>query len=106
MISKAEIEDECGGIPESKAGLFQAFGERRGADRSGLGLFIVRQAVRAHGGDITIRNMPGRGGIFAIDVPLAARVVSVSRFGIGAGSRRCKTPTCSPARIAYSDWEA
>jgi signal transduction histidine kinase len=24
-----EIEDECGGIPESKAELFQAFGERR-----------------------------------------------------------------------------
>ena len=86
MISKAEIEDECGGIPESKAELFQAFGERRGADRSGLGLFIARQAVRAHGGDITIRNMPGRGGIFAIDVPLAARVVSVSQFGL-EGSR-------------------
>jgi signal transduction histidine kinase len=72
------VEDECGGIPESKAALFQAFGERRGTDRSGLGLglFIARQAVRAHGGDITIRNMPGRGCIFAIDVPLAAGVAS------------------------------
>ena len=69
-----EIEDECGGIPESKTELFQAFGDRRGTDRSGLGLglFIARQAVRAHGGDITIRNMPGRGCIFAIDVPLSA----------------------------------
>ena len=76
-----EIEDECGGIPESKAELFQAFGDRRGTDRSGLGLglFIARQVVRAHGGDITIRNMPGRGCIFAIDVPLAAGVVSVSQ---------------------------
>ena len=75
-----EIEDECGGIPESKAELFQAFGDRRGTDRSGLGLglFIARKAVRTHGGDITIRNMPGRGCIFAIDVPLAAGVVSVS----------------------------
>jgi signal transduction histidine kinase len=73
-----EIEDECGGIPESKAEMFQAFGERRGTDRSGLGLglFIARPAVRAHGGDITVRNMPGRGCIFAIDVPLAAAVVS------------------------------
>ena len=69
-----EIEDECGGIPESKGDLFQAFGERRGTDRSGLGLglFIARQAVRAHGGEITIRNMPGQGCIFAIDVPLVA----------------------------------
>jgi signal transduction histidine kinase len=73
-----EVEDECGGIPESKTALFQAFGERRGTDRSGLGLglFIARQAVRAHGGDITIRNMPGLGCIFAIDVPLAACGVS------------------------------
>jgi Histidine kinase-, DNA gyrase B-, and HSP90-like ATPase len=57
-----EIEDECGGIPEGKTDLFQAFGNRRGTDRSGLGLglSIARKAVRAHGGDITIRNMPGR----------------------------------------------
>lgn len=69
-----EIQDECGGIPESKGDLFQAFGDRRGRDRSGLGLglSIARQAVRAHGGDIHIRNMPGKGCVFAIDVPLAA----------------------------------
>jgi signal transduction histidine kinase len=73
-----EIEDECGGIPDSKAELFQAFGDRRGSDRSGLGLglFIARQAVRAHGGDITIRNTPGRGCVFAIDVPLGTEAVS------------------------------
>ena len=74
-----EIEDECGGIPGSEADLFQAFGYRRGTDRSGLGLglSLARRAVRAHGGDIQIRNMPGRGCIFAIDVPLAARDESV-----------------------------
>lgn len=75
-----EVQDECGGIPESKRDLFQAFGERRGADRSGLGLglSITRQAVRAHGGDIHIRNVPGTGCVFTIDVPLAAPEVSVS----------------------------
>jgi signal transduction histidine kinase len=69
-----EVEDECGGIPEGRSELFQAFGDRRGTDRSGLGLglFMARQVVRAHLGDITVRNMPGRGCIFAIDVPLAA----------------------------------
>ncbi len=77
-----EIEDECGGIPEGKTDLFQAFGNRRGTDRSGLGLglSIARKAVRAHGGDITIRNMPGRGCVFAIDVPLAAGGMSVPQF--------------------------
>jgi len=68
-----EIEDECGGIPESKGDLFQPFGDRRGTDRSGLGLglSIARKAMRAHGGDINIRNMPGKGCIFMIELPLA-----------------------------------
>ena len=74
-----EVQDECGGIPASTGNLFQAFGNRRGSDRSGLGLglSIARQAVRAHGGDIHIRNMPGIGCTFAIDVPLAATAHSV-----------------------------
>jgi len=69
-----EIEDECGGIPSTKGDLFQAFGDRRGSDRSGLGLglSIARKAVRAHGGDIRIRNMPGKGCVFIIELPLAA----------------------------------
>lgn len=74
-----EIEDECGGIPASKGDLFQPFGDRRGRDRSGLGLglSIARGAVRAHGGDILVRNMPGKGCVFMIDVPLAAEDVGV-----------------------------
>jgi signal transduction histidine kinase len=69
-----ETEDECGGIPPSKGDLFQVFGDRRGRDRSGLGLglSIARNAVRAHGGEISIRNLPGKGCVFIIDVPLAA----------------------------------
>src|SRR4029078_10729397 len=69
-----ETQDECGGIPPSKGDLFQVFGDRRGSDRSGLGLglSIARKAVRAHGGDIRIRNMPGDGCVFIIDVPLGA----------------------------------
>ena len=69
-----ETEDECGGIPPGKRDLFQVFGDRRGRDRSGLGLglSIARRAVRAHGGEIRVRNMPGRGCVFIIEVPLAA----------------------------------
>ena len=69
-----EIEDECGGFPQNKADVFQAFGDRRGSDRSGLGmgLSIARKAVRAHDGDIHIHDRPGVGCTFVIDVPLAA----------------------------------
>jgi signal transduction histidine kinase len=74
---RIEVEDECGGLPEPPVNLFEPFGDRRGADRTGLGLglAIARQAVKAQGGDITIRNMPRRGCVFTIDVPLAAEVV-------------------------------
>ena len=69
-----ETEDQCGGIPQGNGDLFQRFGDRRGSDRSGLGLglSIARKAVRAHGGEISVRNMPGKGCVFVIDVPLAA----------------------------------
>jgi signal transduction histidine kinase len=68
-----EIEDECGGIPQAREDPFQVFGDRRGSDRSGLGLglSIARKSVRAHGGEIEIRNMPGKGCVFSIEVPLA-----------------------------------
>ena len=72
-----EVQDECGGIPDSVGDPFQSFGERRGGDRTGLGLglSIARKAVRAHGGDIHIHNIPGKGCVFTIDVPLASKDV-------------------------------
>ena len=76
-----EVEDECGGIPPSKGDLFRAFGERRGTDRSGLGLglSIARKAVRAHAGEIAIRNMPGQGCVFTIEVPLVPNDVNTAQ---------------------------
>ena len=70
-----EVEDGCGGIPESAGDPFQPFGQRRGIDRTGLGLglSIARKVVRAHGGDIHVRNMPSHGCVFVIVVPLAVR---------------------------------
>lgn len=69
---RIEVEDECGGIPDSTGDPFEPFGDQRGNARSGvgLGLSIARKAVRAHGGDIHVRNMPGKGCVFAIEVPL------------------------------------
>jgi signal transduction histidine kinase len=66
-----EVEDACGGIPASAGDPFRPFGERRGSDRTGLGLglSIARKAVRAQGGNITIVNLPGRGCIFSIELP-------------------------------------
>jgi signal transduction histidine kinase len=71
---RIEVEDQCGGVPESVGDPFQPNPRRRGGSRPGLGLglSIARKAVRAHGGDISVRNMPGTGCVFVIDLPLAA----------------------------------
>jgi signal transduction histidine kinase len=71
---RIEVEDECGGIPEGSGDLFRPFGDRRGTDTTGLGLglAIARRAVQAHDGDISVRNIPGKGCVFTIEIPLAA----------------------------------
>ena len=84
-----EVEDECGGLPPGAAAdLFRPF-EQRGADRSGLGLglAIARESVETNGGLIRVRNLPGRGCIFTIDLPLLMPV-STTSTGELAGVRR------------------
>ena len=68
------MEDECGGLPPGKAeDLFRPF-EQRGADKTGLGLglSISMKGVRANGGEIRVRNLPGKGCTFTVDLPRAA----------------------------------
>ena len=76
-----EVEDTCGGIPDGTGDLFEPFGERRAKNRTGLGLglSIARRAVRAEGGDIQVRNAPGKGCTFVIEVPAAAAESGVPR---------------------------
>jgi len=65
-----EVEDECGGLPDGATDeLFQPF-VQKGSERSGvgLGLAITREAVEAHGGVITVRNLPGKGCVFRIEL--------------------------------------
>ena len=66
-----EIEDECGGLPPGQAEeLFRPF-TQRSTDRSGLGLglSISRKAIHLNGGDLRVRNLPGHGCVFTVDLP-------------------------------------
>jgi signal transduction histidine kinase len=67
-----EVEDQCGGIPDSEGDPLHRGRGTTDFDGGGLGLAIARDAVQAHGGDIYIRNMPGAGCAFVIEVPLGA----------------------------------
>ena len=66
-----EVEDECGGLPSGRVEeIFRPFSQL-GADRTGLGLglTIARQGVKANMGELGVRDLPGRGCVFTIDLP-------------------------------------
>jgi signal transduction histidine kinase len=66
-----EVTDECGGLPAGKvADLFTPL-VQRAENRSGfgLGLAIALQAAEAHNGTIKVRDTPGVGCTFVIDLP-------------------------------------
>jgi signal transduction histidine kinase len=66
------VDDEGPGIPEAMLGrVFTRFwrGNRRGG--TGLGLYIVKGIVEAHGGTITVGRAPGGGARFRFTMPAA-----------------------------------
>ena len=66
-----EIEDECGGLPEGRReSLLRPF-VQRGRDRSGLGLglSICVKAVQTMDGELRVRDVPGHGCVFTLDLP-------------------------------------
>jgi len=74
---RVEVEDECGGLPPGDPrALFLPF-KQRSTDRTGLGLglAISRRGVEANGGVLKVRNLPGTGCVFTIDLPRAAEAV-------------------------------
>jgi signal transduction histidine kinase len=69
-----EVQDECGGLPPGNAeDLFRPF-ERRSANKTGLGLglSICLRGVKASGGEIRVRDRPGTGCVFTVDLPMAS----------------------------------
>ena len=86
-----EVEDECGGLPAGEAeDLFRPF-ELRGTDHRGLGLglSICLKAAKANGGELRVRDIPGKGCVFTLDLPRKAPApLSGIDGGLhGAGSR-------------------
>lgn len=73
-VARVVIVDRGLGIaPSDQARIFERF-ERAVSSRHygglGLGLWIVRQIVEAHGGKIRVRSTPDEGAEFTVDLPL------------------------------------
>jgi len=65
-----EVRDDGPGIPDEELGyIFESF--RSGASRggTGIGLAIVKTIVEAHGGAVSVENVPGGGACFRLRLP-------------------------------------
>jgi PAS domain S-box-containing protein len=82
------ITDEGIGIPwGEQEKIFERFhrvssGGRPSAEGSGLGLFIVKTIIEAHGGRVWVDSRPGRGATFNFSLPreAPAELPSIIRF--------------------------
>jgi len=68
------VRDWGNGIADEDQGrIFEPFervARTAGEDGAGLGLYIVREIVRAHGGRIEVESRPGEGATFTVVLPI------------------------------------
>jgi PAS domain S-box-containing protein len=71
------VTDEGEGIPEDHRSnvfgkFFRSGGRRENPTGTGLGLYISRGLVEAHGGRMWVEDAPGGGALFAFTLPISA----------------------------------
>ena len=73
---RLEVSDRGMGIaPENQERIFERFERVVGSSEVsglGLGLFITREIVRAHGGDVRVESQLGHGSNFIVEIPRTA----------------------------------
>jgi len=75
-MARLSVRDTGGGIPEAELPrVFERFHRIEGAagrsmEGSGIGLALIQELVRLHGGAISARSAPGQGSEFIVDIPL------------------------------------
>lgn len=81
------VEDTGTGIPESELpNIFNRFHRVEGArarthEGTGIGLAIVQEFVRLHGGTVVVESVHGRGSTFTITIPLGSEHLPADRIG-------------------------
>ena len=68
---RIDVADHCGGLPPGAADNISPPFKQSSTDRSGLGLglSICRRGVEANNGVLRVRDIPGSGCVFTIDLP-------------------------------------
>ncbi len=81
------VQDTGTGIPADQIPhLFERFHRVEGArgrtqEGSGIGLALVKELVRLHGGDIRVESRPGEGSTFTVTVPFGTSHLPADRIG-------------------------
>ncbi len=84
------VRDFGAGIPErDRERIFEKFQRRtsitaakNGVPGTGLGLFIAREIVRAHGGEIEVTSEPGKGSEFRVSLPIEDGILVPAEDGV------------------------
>jgi PAS domain S-box-containing protein len=83
-----EVQDTGVGIPAGQIDkMFTKFFRAENAVRlqvggSGLGLFIVKDIIARHGGDITVKSIEGKGTTFTVRIPMKHLNSSVAEVSV------------------------
>ncbi len=83
-----EVSDTGIGIPEDELPhLFERFHRVKGArgrsyEGSGIGLALVQELVKLHGGSVRVKSDIGRGSTFTVSIPTGAAHLPADRLGV------------------------
>ena len=69
-IIKISVSDNGCGIPQEEIdNIFNKFIRLNGKG-AGLGLYIARHIIIAHGGDLWVESVQGKGSVFSFTIPV------------------------------------
>ncbi|MFP2895756.1 ATP-binding protein [Corallococcus sp. 4LFB] len=99
-FARLTVRDTGIGIPEAELGkVFQRFHrvqEARGRthEGSGIGLALVHDLAKLHGGSVEVESVEGQGATFCVRVPFG----NAHRAGVAA-SKEAERPPANPVRV-------
>jgi signal transduction histidine kinase len=89
--AELSVRDTGTGIPQEELPrIFERFHRVKGAqgrsyEGSGIGLSLVRELARLHGGEVRVESALGRGTVFTVSVPFGKAHLPQERLGAASG---------------------